>query len=189
MTSTGDVLLDVEGRQVQVSSLDRVLWPATGTTKADLVSYYVAVSAVLLPHLRDHPCALHRFPDGVEGPHFYAIRCPPRPAWVRTVRLAPEESGKVVDIAVVDDLATLVWTAHLSSIELHPYPGTADDFERTAGMVLDLDPGPPAGMREAATVALALRELLAGAGRAALVKTSGAKGLRDDYDPKDVVRE
>ena len=170
-------VLRVLDRDVPVSSLDRVLYPATGTTKAEVIDYYVRVSPVLLPHVAGRPVTLHRFPEGVGGPHFFQTRTPPHPPWVRTARMAYERSGKVFESAVVDDLPSLVWAGNLSTVEIHPFLGLAEAQERPLVMVFDLDPGAPAGLREACAVALRVREALAADGLAAFAKTSGAKGV------------
>ena len=169
--------VDVDGRAVRLSSLDRVLWPLTGTTKADLVDYYRRVAPVLLPHLAGRPVTLHRYPEGVGGRHFYQTRTPPHPDWVRTVRLHYPRTGKTFEVPVLDDLASLVWAANLSAIELHPFLSRADDLATPTEVVFDLDPGPPAELLDAARVALDTRGLLDDAGLAAYPKTSGGKGL------------
>ncbi|HEV2891766.1 MAG TPA: non-homologous end-joining DNA ligase [Frankiaceae bacterium] len=169
--------LRVLDRDVAVSSLDRVLYPATGTTKAEVIDYYVRVAHVLLPHVAGRPVTLHRFPEGVGGPHFFQTRTPPHPPWVRTARMAYERSGKTFESPVLDDLPSLVWAGNLSTVEIHPFLGLAEAQERPLVMVFDLDPGPPAGLREACEVALRVRERLDADGLAAYAKTSGAKGI------------
>ncbi len=174
MTAT---TVEVEGRRLQVSSLDRVLWPATGTTKAELLEHYLTVAPLLLPHLADRPVTLHRYPEGVTRPHFFQTRTPPHPPWVRTVTLSYPRTGKTFEAPVVDDLPSLVWAVNLTTIELHPFLGRAADLASPTAMVLDLDPGPPAGLVEACRVALLLRAQLDDLGLAAWPKTSGSKGL------------
>jgi len=170
------VNVDVDGRAVRVTNLDRVLWPAVGVTKADLLRYYDAVAPVLLPHLVDHPITLHRFPEGVDGPHFFQTRAPSHPAWVRAVTLR-SPTDKVFDVVVIDDRAGLVWAANIGAIELHPYLGTADAFDQPEQVVFDLDPGPPAGLAACCTVALTVRDLLGELGLVAFPKASGGKGV------------
>jgi bifunctional non-homologous end joining protein LigD len=169
--------LDVAGRKVRVTTLNRVLWPDSGVTKAELIDYYITVAPVLLPHLVDRPLTLHRYPEGVYGEHFYQTRCPPHPRWVRRVTMSYPRTGKTFASPVVDDLASLVWAANLSTIEFHPFLGRAAALDRPTAMVFDLDPGPPAGLVAAAEIAVRLRELLAGLGLVAVVKTSGIKGM------------
>ena len=169
--------VDVGGRAVSLSNLDKVLWPRLGLTKAWLVDYYTRVAPVLLPHLADRPLTLHRFPDGVDGPHWYETRAPARPPWVRTVSFHMSRTGKVFDVCLVDDLPSLVWAAQIAAVELHPFLGTATDLVRPTVVVFDLDPGPPATVVDCCRVALRLRELLDGVGLQAWPKTSGGDGL------------
>lgn len=169
--------VEVSGRTLQVSSLDRVLWPRTGTTKAELLEYYLSVAPVLLPHLADRPVTLHRFPDGVDGPHFFQTRTPPHPDWIRTVTLSYPRTGKTFEAPVVDDPPSLVWAVNLTTLEFHPFLGTVARLDAPTAMVLDLDPGLPAGMLQACEVALLLRAELDRRGLASYPKTSGGKGL------------
>jgi bifunctional non-homologous end joining protein LigD len=169
--SAADVVVDVDGRTVRLSTLDRPMWPGVGLTKRWLIGWYATVAPVLVPHVRGHPLTLHRFPSGVEGAHFYQTRAPSHPPWVRTVRLAPPRSGKVFDVVVLDDRPGLVWAAQISAVELHPYLGTAEALDRPTAVVFDLDPRPPAGLVEAARVALLVREVLDDLGLASWVKT------------------
>ncbi len=169
--------VEIEGRRLQLSSLDRVLWPQTGTTKAQLLEHYLAVAPLLLPHLAGRPLTLHRFPEGVGGPDFYQTRTPPHPEWLRTVTLTYPRTGKTFEAAVIDDVPGLVWAVNLTTIELHPFLGTVADLAAPTALVLDLDPGPPAGVLEAAGVALILRGELQRLGLTSYPKTSGGKGL------------
>lgn len=174
---TSELTVDVAGRPVRVSSLDRVLYPDVGFTKAELIDYYTSVAEVLLPYLRDRPITLHRYPEGIDGKHFFQTRCPPHPPWVHAVTMHFPRTGKTFQAPVLDDVASLVWAANLATIELHPFLGRVDDLDTPTHIVFDLDPGAPAGMAEAAAVALRLREVLADVGLRAWPKTSGAKGL------------
>lgn len=166
----------IEGRDVRLTNLDKVLWPRLGLTKAVLIDHYVRVAPVLLPHLAGHPLTLHRFPDGVDGPHWYETRAPAHPDWVRTQPMG-FRSGKDVRAPIVDDLPSLVWAANAGAIELHPFLAPADDLGHPAGMVFDLDPGEGVDVRAVCLVALAVRSLLVDAGLDPLVKVSGVKGL------------
>jgi len=175
--TTGDeVHLDVEGRRVRLTNLGKVLWPSRGIPKAALIDYYVRVAPVLLPHLAGHPLTLHRFPDGVGGPHWYETRAPAHPEWVRTQPMG-FRSGKDVRAPVIDDLPSLVWAANAGAIELHPFLAPADDLDHPTGVVFDLDPGEGVDVRAVCLVALAIRSLLVDAGLDPLVKVSGVKGL------------
>lgn len=168
--------LEVDGTPVRVTSPDRVLWPSTGTTKLEVIDYYQQVAPALLPHLANRPVAFHRFPEGVAGDHFYEIRCPPHPPWVRTVVQRPP-TGKVFEMAVLERRADLAWAAQLSAIELHPYLHDIHTPDRPHALVFDLDPGAPAGPVDAVRVALVLHEVLDAAGLDGYPKTSGHGGL------------
>jgi bifunctional non-homologous end joining protein LigD len=168
--------VDVAGREVHLSSLDRVLWPETGTTKAQLIEYVSVIGELMIPHVASHPVTLHRFPEGVDGPHFFQTRAPSHPEWVRAVTLR-SPTAKVFDVVVLDDLASLVWAANISAIEVHPFLGTADAFDRPTMVVFDLDPGPPADLATCCEVALHIRDLLDTLGLRVWAKASGAKGL------------
>lgn len=170
--------VEVAGRRLRVTNLDKVLWPETGFTKGEMLDYYQAVAATLLPHLAGRPLTLHRFPDGVEGAHWYETRCPPHPPWLRVARMLTfRRSGKVVDACVIDDRAGLVWAAQVAAVELHPYLSTVDRLDHPGYVVFDLDPGPPAGMVAACAAALHVRCILDDLGLVSVVKTSGAKGI------------
>ncbi len=175
--SSGRVEVEVDGRTLSLSNLDKVLWPRPGLTKGWLIDYYTRVAPVLLPHVRRHPMTLHRFPDGVDGMHWYETRAPAHPPWVETVTFEMARSGKVFDVCVLKDLPSLVWAAQIATIELHPYLGTADALDRPTAVVFDLDPGPPATVVDCCRVAVRIRALLADLGLSAWAKTSGWSGL------------
>ncbi|MDP9070786.1 MAG: non-homologous end-joining DNA ligase [Actinomycetota bacterium] len=175
MTARVDV--ELEGRRVRLSNLDKVLWPRLGLTKGWLVDYYTRVAPVLVPHLRSHPLTLHRFPDGVDGVHWYETRAPAHPPWVQTVTFHVQATGKVFEVCVVNDLPSLVWAAQIAAIELHPFLGTTEDLHRPRVLVFDLDPGPPATVVDCCRVAVRVRELLGDLGLRAWAKTSGGVGL------------
>ena len=177
MTAVTAMTVHVEGRTLQVSSLDRVLWPATGTTKAELLEHYLAAAPLLLPHVVDRPLTLRRFPQGVGGKDFFQTRTPPHPPWLRTVTLTYPRTGKTFASPVLDDVAGLVWAVNLTTIELHPFLARVRALAAPTVLVLDLDPGPPAGLVEACRVALLLRDELGARGLASYPKTSGGKGL------------
>ena len=167
------VEVEVEGRRLSLSNLDKVMYPAVGFTKGQVIDYYTRIAPVLLPHLRGRPLTLKRYPNGVEGQHFYEKRCPSHaPEWVR----AEEVMG--IRFCVCDDLSTLVWLANLADLELHPSLSLVAEAERPTVMAFDLDPGPPAGLAECCEVALILREALGRIGLECVVKTSGSKGLQ-----------
>ena len=179
------VVVDVEGRQVALTNLEKVLYPEVGFAKAQVLDYYSRIAPVLLPHLAGRALTRKRYPDGVEGQVFFEKNAPRgTPEWVRTVRLPSPGSSKnreTIDYAVVDELAALVWTANLAALELHTHMWRVSD-DGTAlppdMVVFDLDPGPPATIVECCEVAQLLRPLLEADGLAPLAKTSGSKGLQ-----------
>ncbi len=171
--------LEVEGRRIALSNLDKVLYPAIGFTKADVIDYYIRISPFLLPHLRNRALTLKRYPDGVAEEFFYEKNCPShRPPWVKTVPIRSGSSGKTVAYCLVDALPSLVWAANLASLELHPSLACAETPKHPTAMVFDLDPGPPANIVLCCEVALRLRALLEKANLKAYPKTSGSKGLQ-----------
>lgn len=172
MPRPSKTVTEIEGRQLTLSNLDKVLYPAVGFTKAAVVDYYARIAPVMLPHLRARALTMVRWPDGVEGESFFEKRCPPHaPDWVRTAMV----DG--VRAAIVDGLPTLVWAANLAALELHTLQATVDDPDHPTSLVLDLDPGPPAGVLDGCRIALRLCEMLDRLGLVAVVKTSGGKGL------------
>jgi bifunctional non-homologous end joining protein LigD len=170
-------ITEVEGRTLKLSHLDRVLWPATGTTKAELLHYYASVAGVLLPHIRDRQVSFVRTPDGVDGQRFFQKRPPAgTPDWV-TVADTVRNSGEVMDQVQVNDLATLIWAGNLSCVEIHTHQWKAGSPEVADRLVLDLDPGPDRTVVDCCRVALLLRDRLAEDGITLWAKTSGSKGL------------
>ena len=167
------VEVQVGERRLSLSNLDKVIYPAVGFTKGQVIDYYTRVAPVLLPHLRDRPLTMKRYPDGVEGQFFYEKRCPSHaPEWIRRERV-----GKI-EYIVCDDLPTLVWLANMADLELHPSLSLVDDIDRPAVMAFDLDPGPPAGIPECCEVAVLLRDALSQIGLECFAKTSGSKGIQ-----------
>ncbi len=170
--------LRVEDRELTVSNLTKVLYPATGFTKGDLIDAYADLAEVLLPHLRGRPVTMKRYPDGVEGKFFYEKRSPKhRPDWVATARVWSESHEAEIDYTLIEDLPTLVWSANLANIELHTSLARVDDLDRPDSLVFDLDPGAPADVVDCARVALRLRAFFAQLGLDSYVKTSGSKGI------------
>jgi len=168
--------VEVEGRSLALTNLGKVLWPYTGTTKAELIEYYVAVAPVLLPHLIGRPLTLRRFPDGVDGISWHQNEIQREPDWF-PVFATSGRGGRPLRFATVDGLASLVWLANQAAIELHPFLWRVERPREPEQLVLDLDPGPPAGVVEAACVALLLRPLVEELGLEPYVKTSGSLGL------------
>jgi bifunctional non-homologous end joining protein LigD len=175
----GGVEVELDGRTLKLTNLDKVLYPKAGFTKADLIGYYAGVATALLPHLVDRPLTLKRYPDGVEGEHFYEKQCPKhRPEWVHTTPAWSESNKHELDYCLCQDLPTLVWLANLAAIELHPSLSRAEAIECPQALVFDLDPGRPASIVECCQVALELRAMFAELGMLAFAKTSGSKGLQ-----------
>jgi len=171
--------LVVEDRKIQVSNLDKVLYPKVGFTKGQVIDYYIRVAPVLLPHLRDRPLTMKRYPNGVEGEFFYEKNCPShRPKWVKTAKVWSESNDRMMNYCLVQDLPTLVWAANLADLELHTSLSRKSNIERPSMMVFDLDPGAPADIVQCCQVGLWLRDLLAGMKLKSFAKTSGSKGLQ-----------
>jgi len=173
------VEVEIEGRKLKLTNADKVLYPASGFTKSDLIAYYAGVAPALLPHLHDRPLTLKRYPNGVDAEYFYEKRSPPhRPDWIQTVQVPSDRGKKEIPYTLCQDLPTLVWLANLADIELHPSLSLAADAARPTMVAFDLDPGEPAGIVECCEVALELRELFEQLGLEACAKTSGSKGLQ-----------
>jgi bifunctional non-homologous end joining protein LigD len=171
------VSVEVEGHELSLSNLDKVMYPETGFTKGQVIDYYTRIAPAVLPHLRDRPLTLKRYPNGVEGGHFYEKQCPShRPDWVRSEPV--ELSSKTIQFCICDDLPTLVWLANLANLELHPSLSKVPDVERPAIMAFDLDPGPGTGLAECCEVATLLRDALGALGLECFPKTSGSKGIQ-----------
>lgn len=171
--------LSINGRQVPVSNLDKVFYPSVGFTKAQVIDYYIRISQVLLPHLKDRPLTLKRYPDGVEGEFFYEKRCPAyRPEWVKTAPVWSDRYEAEIQFCLANDLPSIVWAANLGDLELHTFLARANDVDQPTMMVFDLDPGSPADIIDCARVGLWLREKLDELNLKSLPKTSGSKGLQ-----------
>jgi bifunctional non-homologous end joining protein LigD len=171
----------VDGRELVLSNLDKVLYPATGFTKGQVIDYYATIAPVLLPHLEGRALTVVRYPDGVEGKAFFQKQSPAhRPAWVATATVASGrgEKRESIDYTLVEDRATLVWLANLAALELHTPMARVAEIERPTAVVFDLDPGPPAGLLECCRVALWLQGLFERIGLVSFAKTSGSKGLQ-----------
>jgi bifunctional non-homologous end joining protein LigD len=171
--------LIVEDRKIQVSNLDKVLYPKVGFTKGQVIDYYIRAAPFLLSHLRDRPLTMKRYPNGVEGEFFYEKNCPShRPKWVKTAKVWSESNDRMMNYCLVQDLPTLVWAANLADLELHTSLSRKNNIERPSMMVFDLDPGATADIVQCCQVGLWLRDLLAGMKLKSFAKTSGSKGLQ-----------
>jgi bifunctional non-homologous end joining protein LigD len=169
----------IEGRTLRITNWDKVLFPAAGFTKGDLIAYYVRIAPTLLGHLRDRPLTLRRWPDGVGSKPFYEKHSPAhRPEWVQTVSVWSERERRRIDYTLAQDAATLAWIGNQAGIELHPSLSLARALDRPTSVVFDLDPGAPAALEECAEVALVLHGLFERLGLESVVKTSGGKGLQ-----------
>ena len=171
--------VEIDGRTLRLTNLDKVLYPEVGFTKAHVIDYYRRVAPVLLPHLRGRAVTLKRYPDGVEGPHFYEKSCPPhRPGWLTTAPIWSEGRGEDIEFCVLDDLPSLVWAANLADLEMHTYLARADAPMRPDFLVFDLDPGPGTDVVDCCRVGLRLRDAFSSLGLESFAKTSGSKGLQ-----------
>lgn len=172
-------VVEIEGKHLKLSNLDKVLYPAAGFTKGQVIDYYVRVAPVLIPHIAGHPLTLKRYPEGVDHPFFFEKNAPKhRPDWVKTAPIWSEGNNRNVNYILPNDLPTLVWVANLASIELHPSLSLAKDIDCPTMMVFDLDPGPPANIVQCSQVAMWLREIFDHFGLQSFPKTSGSKGLQ-----------
>lgn len=177
MRSEGE--LEVDGRQLRVSNLQKVLYPATGFTKGAAIDYYARIAEVLLPHLRNRPVTLKRYPDGVDGESFYEKQAPShRPGWLKTAPVWSATRAGNIDYCLFNDLPSLIWAANLAALELHAFLHRAAHIERPRALVFDLDPGAPATIVECCQVGLVLRRLFVAVGLDSFAKTSGSKGLQ-----------
>ncbi len=179
-----DVRVEVDGRTLRLSNLDKVLYPATGTTKGEVLHYYAQIAPVLLPHLSGRPVTRIRWPNGTDDARFFEKNLPQgAPDWVRTATVASTGSrggGDTISYPVIEDVATLTYLVNLASLELHVHQWTVDVEGRPANpnrLVIDLDPGPPAGLHACAQVALLVRDRLDALGLRSAPVTSGSKGL------------
>lgn len=178
------VRVHIDGRELELSNLDKVLYPAVGYTKGEIIDYYVRVAPILLPHLRDRPLTRIRYPNGVNAASFFEKNAPGgTPRWVRTQRLPVPGSAsgrETLDFIVVEEIATLAWLANLAAIELHTPQWRLDGARprKPDLLVVDLDPGPPAGLEECCLVAVAAKHRLEMDGLQPLAKTSGKKGMQ-----------
>jgi len=179
MPKDKDTVVDVEGRHLNLSNLEKVLYPEAKFTKGQVIDYYVRIAPVLLPHLHGRPLTMKRYPNGVNGVFFYEKNCPShRPEWVKTARVWSEGNHRWMDYCVFDDLATLVWAANLADLELHTSLSLGKDILRPAFLVFDLDPGPPANIVQCCQVGLWVRDIFAKLQLQSFAKTSGSKGLQ-----------
>src|SRR5438067_7076047 len=179
MARPSDAEVAIGNKRLKLSNLDKVLYPKAGFTKAQVIDYYLHVAETLLPHLRDRPLTLKRYPNGVDRPYFYEKNCPShRPSWVRTAHVYSESNRRTMQFCLVDDVATLVCAAHLGDLELHLPLAKAGAMDRPTQMVFDLDPGEHASLIECCEVGILLHGMFDSLGLSSFAKTSGSKGLQ-----------
>ncbi len=169
--------LEVEGRTLEVSNLNKILYPKAGFTKGQVIDYYIKISPYLLPHLHNRPITLKRYPDGVEGFFFYEKNCPAhRPKWMKTTNVAKTDGS--IDYCVINELPALVWTANLADLELHTFLHRAPKIDRPTALAFDLDPGEPANILDCCQIALRVKDLFGKLKLECFPKTSGSKGMQ-----------
>jgi bifunctional non-homologous end joining protein LigD len=172
-------VVEVGGRELSLTNLDKVLYPSTGFTKGEVIDYYARIAPAILPHLAGRPLTLRRFPEGVGASSFFEKRCPKhRPEWVETAAIWSEREDGEIEFCVCNDKPTLVWMAQLAALELHPSLSRAERMGCPTVLAFDLDPGEPADVIDCARVALQVRSLFGDLGVECFPKTSGGKGLQ-----------
>ena len=174
-------IVEVEGRKLKLTNLEKVLYPAAGFAKGQVVDFYVRIAPVLVPHLAGRPLTMKRYPEGVgdDQGYFFEKNAPMhRPDWVKTAPIWSESNHRTIHFILANDLPTLVWIANLASIELHPSLSLAADIATPTMIVFDLDPGPPADVVQCAQVGVWVREIFDHFGLRSFPKTSGSKGLQ-----------
>jgi len=174
-------VVEVDGRELKLTNLDKVLYPEVGFTKGEMVDYYAKVADAMVPHLKGRAVTLRRFPEGVDDldSAFFEKRCPKhRPKWVKTTNVRAGPNAGNIDFCVCDGRPTLVWMAQLAAIELHPSLSLGRAPTRPTVLAFDLDPGPPADVVDCCRVAIRLRDMFGHFGVQSFPKTSGSKGLQ-----------
>jgi bifunctional non-homologous end joining protein LigD len=169
----------VDGRQLTLSNLDKVLYPQAHFTKAEVIDYYTRIAPVLLPHLKGRPLTLKRYPNGVDAPFFFEKQAPShRPRWIKTTAIYSESNDRDIDYVVIDGVAALVWVANLADLELHTTMAHAKTPQKPTMVVFDLDPGAPADLHQCCIVGMRIKELFDRNGLESYAKVSGSKGLQ-----------
>ena len=180
--------VDVQGRRLKLTNLEKVMYPAVSFTKGHVIDYYTRIAPVLLDHLHDRALTRIRYPNGVDDKFFFEKNCPDhRPEWVQVARILTRGTGRwggegrgprEIDFCLANDLPTLIWLANLAALELHTSLGTATAYDQPTMVAFDLDPGPPATIVECCEVALLLRDMFDRLGLSCFAKTSGSKGMQ-----------
>jgi bifunctional non-homologous end joining protein LigD len=178
-SSVSDQVIEVDGKHLKVTNLEKILYPAAGFTKGQVIDYFARIAPVLLPHLKGRPLTLKRYPGGVDQQYFFEKNATKyRPEWVKTAPIWSEGNSRDVNYILANDLPTLIWVANLASIELHPSLSLAKKIESPTILAFDLDPGPPADIVQCCQVGIWLREIFEHFGLQSFPKTSGSKGLQ-----------
>jgi bifunctional non-homologous end joining protein LigD len=171
-------ILNLEGKEIELSNVDKVIYPKAGFTKGQVIEYYTRVAPYILPHLKDRPVTLKRYPDGVEAGHFYEKNAPSfTPTWIKTFPIPSETRGTTIRYILINDLPTLIWSANLANLEIHPFLGKAPEIDVPTMVVFDLDPGEGTDILSSCKAALLVKELLERLQLKSLVKVSGSKGI------------
>src|SRR4051794_9113608 len=171
--------LNVEGTEVAITNYDKVLFPEAGYTKGNVIEFYTRIANYLLPHLKDRPVTLKRYPDGIKAKHFYEKDAPKyTPAWVQTFHVPRRTNDPDIRYILINDLRTLVWSANLANLEIHPFLHRVPHIERPDQITFDLDPGEGTDLIDCADIALLLRDVLAGMKLQSFPKVSGSKGMQ-----------
>lgn len=174
-----DTVVDIQGRHLKLTNLEKVLYPAAGFTKGQVIDYYARIAPVMVPHLAGRPLTLKRYPNGVDEEYFFEKNATKhRPDWIQTTPVWSEGNHRTIHYLLANDLPTVVWIANLAGIELHPSLSLGKDVAQPTMMVFDLDPGPPADIVLCCQVGLWLRDIFEHFGLKSFPKTSGSKGLQ-----------
>lgn len=170
--------LKVGSKTLEVSNLDKVLYPAAGFTKGQMIDYYVNIAPMMLPHFKGRPITLKRYPDGVDGPFFYEKQCPSHaPDWIETTDVEKSD-GEIIHYCMINSVPALVWAANLANLEFHPFLHKGAALQRPNSLVFDLDPGDSTDIIQCCTVGLWIKAMFEGMGLQSFAKTSGSKGLQ-----------
>jgi bifunctional non-homologous end joining protein LigD len=173
----GAAVIEIGGREVRLTNLEKIFWPESGITKGDLIQYYAEIGPALLPHIAGRAMVMKRYPHGIGGPFFFMKRAPqPRPAWIETCPIE-HGSGSVIDFPMIQELAALLWVVNLGCIDLNPWYARCDDVQRPDFLHFDLDPVPGAGWDRVVETALLVRDALHALGMPPYAKTTGSKGI------------
>ena len=173
-----NTIITIGDIELKLSNLDKVFY-SNGFTKGEVIDYYIRIAPVLLPHIKDRPMTLKRYPHGADDKFFYQKECPAnRPGWFNTVPVWSDGRGTHINFCLIDSLPSLIWATNMAVLELHPSLSFSSNTACPSLMVFDLDPGPPANMVECSEVALMLRSILETYGLRSFPKTSGSKGLQ-----------